>query len=205
MIGLGKRLPVYDGGGDVTPEVPIESTEKLKQPIPWLVKEARVPEGQFTGRSYLDRPNTLAGAEDLYRESEPSFRRTVGTTGMHKSYGEHLIPIGPQGDFQDDSIGSAEEGKGFKSARAEVPNDALGVIHTHPYGLEPVPSKEDYDASRILGRPNFMMNGDAVYVASPNGDVKHPIKVADVRKGKLGWNKEQPVIVDKPSRMIPLK
>jgi hypothetical protein len=204
MIGLGKKLPVYDNGGDV-PEIPIASDEKLKQPMPWLVNEARVPKGQFTGRSYLDRPSTLTGVESLYRESEPSFRRTVGTTGLHKSYGEHLIPIGSQGELENDTMGSAEASNGVKSARAEVPNDALGVIHTHPYGLEPVPSKEDYDASRILGRPNFMMNGDAVYVASPNGDVKHPIKVADVRKGKLGWNKEQPVIVDKPSRMIPLK
>jgi len=116
MQPLGQPAPqmrTMDEGGDV-PVNPVE---------PVMPRRASV-------RETIDSPETLRGISSMYREAQPSFARQTGSTRMP----EILEPISNSG-----KLGSTTEGdrnimpNGGMRTLAAVPNDSLGVVHSHPY------------------------------------------------------------------------
>jgi hypothetical protein len=81
---------------------------------------------------------------------------------------------------------NSKDADGSQHARASIPTDSSAIIHTHPNGIDPLPSEDDYKTAKKSGKPNFVMSAGSIYVAMPNGDVKHPVKVADISYGKHG-------------------
>ena len=111
-----------------------------------------------------------------------------------RQQGEKLVPIAQDGSFGAASTGdTGRDDSGKMHATADIPTDSQAIIHTHPAGQDPLPSGEDYATATKIGKPNFVMTKDAIYVAMPGGDVGHPVKVADISQGKHGqlnikWN-----------------
>ena len=144
-----------------------------------------------TGRDYLDNPASLAGLSKLYNDAGSSLFM-VPSAG--RQLGEKLVPIDQNGQFGATSTGDAGRAdNGNMHATATIPTDSQAIIHTHPAGQDPMPSSTDYETATKIGKPNFVMTKDAIYVAMPNGDVQHPVKVADISPGKHGqlnikWN-----------------
>lgn len=143
-----------------------------------------------TGRDYLDNPTSLNGLNQLYKAAGPSLFM-VPSAGRQQ--GEKLVPIAQDGSFGAASTGGSRDQDGAMHATASIPTDSQAIIHTHPRGQDPLPSGEDYATATKIGKPNFVMSRDAIYVAMPGGDVGHPVKVADISQGKGGklnikWN-----------------
>ena len=144
-----------------------------------------------TGRDYLDNPASFNGLNQLYKTAGPSLFM-VPSAG--RQLGEKLVPIAQDGSFGVTSTG--EDGRadnGKMHATATIPSDSQAIIHTHPAGQDPLPSDADYATATKIGKPNFVMTKDAIYVAMPGGSTKNPIKVADIKPGKGGklnikWN-----------------
>lgn len=55
--------------------------------------------------------------------------------------------------------------------RGVVPDRAVAVLHTHPYG-EPQPSTRDREEARRLGMPVVVVTPGAVIAAMPDGSVR---------------------------------
>jgi hypothetical protein len=144
-----------------------------------------------TGRDYLDNPASLNGLNQLYKTAGPSLFM-VPSAGRQQ--GEKLVPIAQSGQFGATSTGDdGRDDSGKMHATATIPSDSQAIIHTHPAGQDPLPSDADYATATKIGKPNFVMTKDAIYVAMPGGSTKNPIKVADISHGKGGklnikWN-----------------
>ena len=144
-----------------------------------------------TGRDYLDNPASLDGLNKLYSAAGPSlFLPPAQFAGKR---GERLVPIAQDGSFGATSSGNDQrDSDGGMHVTTSIPTDSQAIIHTHPAGQNPQPSADDYATATKIGKPNFVMSGSAIYVAMPGGDVKHPVKVADIKQrgGKLNikWN-----------------
>ena len=144
-----------------------------------------------TGRDYLDNPTSLNGLNQLYKAAGPSL---FMAPSAGRQQGEKLVPIAQDGSFGAASTGdTGRDDSGKMHATADIPTDSKAIIHTHPAGQDPLPSGEDYATATKIGKPNFVMTKDAIYVAMPGGDVGHPVKVADISQGKHGqlnikWN-----------------
>ena len=148
-----------------------------------------------TGRDYLDNPASLNGLNMLYQAAGPSL---FMAPSAGRQQGEKLVPIAQDGHFGMVSTGDrGRDQDGAMHATASIPTDSKAIIHTHPYGQNPQPSADDYVTATKIGKPNFVMTKDAIYVAMPGGDVGHPVKVADISQGKHGqlnikWNERLP-------------
>jgi hypothetical protein len=141
-----------------------------------------------TPKEYLTNEDDLA---KLYNNAASSF---IPTAAGSVPRPEQLVPIDKDGNFGDMTLGSTQPGdNGGMHARASIPTDSSAIIHTHPYGLTQTPSQDDYDTAKRIGKPNFVVTRDSIFVAMPNGDIKHPVKVASISSGKHGklnikWN-----------------
>ena len=144
-----------------------------------------------TGRDYLDNPASLNGLSMLYQAAGASLFMKLPTSAATP---EKLVPIDQSGHFGMISTGDrGRDQDGAMHVTTSIPTDSQAIIHTHPAGQNPQPSAEDYATATKTGKPNFVMSGSAIYVAMPGGDVKHPVKVADISQGKGGklnikWN-----------------
>src|ERR1700728_3777942 len=144
------------------PEVLMDSTEKMKSPMPWLDVHEMGPELKATPRDYLDRPSTLAQIRQMYSDSGSTFAPSKLGIDMP----ERIVPIDKQGNLGSNSSSSTErDSAGGNRTSARVPRTSMAVIHSHPYGTGPQPSDADYDAAKKLNAPNFELSQGAIYVA----------------------------------------
>jgi len=147
-IGIGRiKVPEVE---ETAPEVSVDNAERLQEPLPWLAKETRLPELRTTARDYLERPNTIEGLGKVYTKAEPSFM------SMGKAPLETIAPVSPTGD-----VGPITQGSEYRdqdrtaSASAEIPQDSLMLVHSHPFGNSPEPSPKDFETATKIGAPNF--------------------------------------------------
>ena len=112
------------------------------------------------GRDYLNNPQMQSNLEDLYRKAMPSFNDKYATN-------EHLYAIDKDNNI---SVRSMTAQGQKRAADATVPADSQMLIHSHPATAEANPSPGDYVTATKLGRPNFVVSRDAIYVAMPGTD-----------------------------------
>jgi hypothetical protein len=134
------------------------------------------------GRDYLEDPKIDAALNDLYSKASGTFNPPGGSHSIAFN-NEHMISVGGDGSIQEYA------GQDRRSMKASVPTDSQMIIHSHPGSAQPVPSEQDYATATKLGRPNFIVSRNAIYVAMPGQDPqtsKH-VKVADIdrKHGKL--------------------
>lgn len=105
---------------------------------------------------------------------------------------EHLIALNQDGTGTQSSVSSPGDVRGMK---ASIPDEAEAIVHTHPASGKPTPSAQDYVTATKMGKPNFVLSQNAIYVAMPGMDpnTTQHIKVADVSPAKHGklnvkWN-----------------
>jgi len=100
--------------------------------------------------------------------------------------------------------------------RGPIPQDACAIVHTHPKksaggsSMEPKPSSGDQDTANRLGKCNYVVSRDGIFVAIPNSQPERvapatwwePYKKADCGDGKKPKAPEKP---KKPKAPRPLK
>jgi hypothetical protein len=176
-----------DPATDAPPDVDIP-VGQMPAGLASAVPSAPIMPRMATGRDYLDNPDTQAALENLYTKASPTFMPP--SMGSATQENEHLISIDKAG--KQNSYSVAPEGSS-RHLNTQIPDDSSAIIHTHPYKANPTPSDTDYKTATAVGKPNFVMSRNAIYVAMPNGNVKQPVKVADVSPAKGGklnikWN-----------------
>jgi hypothetical protein len=169
-----------DASPSLVPEPPFAPTALLspEKPMPDLVPfspESPVLEQQKPKpySDYFSDPTTLSAVEKMYSSALPTF--------LEKGHGERMIAVGPDGKIAGPFVSD-----GGKSVSGSIPKGSQVLFHTHPLGGEQVPSQQDIDTAKQINSPNFVISRNAIYVATPDGSTKHPIKVADVEQGKGG-------------------
>jgi hypothetical protein len=162
------------------PDLPALSGKPTPEPaLDSLTQAAPVAPKLATGRDYLDNPDTQAAIEGLYRDAQGSFNP------YSKDKAEHLIALGQDGKASMSSTAAPGDVRSLKTA---VPNDSQAIVHTHPSTATPVPSPQDYKTATTLGKPNFVISKDHIYVAMPGTDpnTQQHVKVADISPAKHG-------------------
>ena len=165
-------------GDAPAPDVQIP-TSNLSKMLDSIVGNYQPPQPRMaTPKEYLQDPKVMAAVQYLYNKAAMSFYDKTNAS-------EHMYALDKNGDV---SVQSVTDPWKKRNAVASVPQDSQLIMHSHPVSGQVVPSPGDYVAATKLGKPNFVISRNAIYVAMPGMDPntnKH-IHVADIRPAKGG-------------------
>lgn len=179
----GTTVDASDVNPDAPPDISALSGSSDASTVDALSKEPADDTANMAGpRDYLDNPAAQAAMEKLYGDAQSSFNAPM--QGLGADHTEHLIAL-----KDGTTLMSTKSAPGDRlSTKTAVPDEADSIMHTHPSSGTMVPSPKDYETATQLGKPNFVMSRNAIYVAMPNQDpnTKNHTKVADVKTMKGG-------------------